>query len=110
MKRILSIFAAFICIFVLFGCSYVEFSDLGGRTYFEAKVVEEYEQSVRLEVYAGECGLRSGDLVSMSKQRFAKFGIEEVKIGDRYQVVFDGEIMETYPVQIGKVYEIQPGK
>lgn len=76
----------------------------GDDAYFRAKVIEAYENSCLVEVTdAGNQSFSVGSLISVSTN------IEdcpEYGVGDHLEIIFDGEVAESYPMQIFNVIEI----
>lgn len=70
------------------------------RAYFKGVVVNAYGTGAIVKVEEGESIRRSGDLVSISAKG------ENLQIGDYVQVTYDGDVMESYPLQV-KTLEVK---
>lgn len=107
MRKIISLFSTFLCIIVLSGCMQKQEDDVNGQIYFNARVIEVYEQTVHVKVTDGmQSGLREKDEVAVSKNVVTADGCPKLDKGDHIRVVFDGQIMDTWPLQLGTVYAI----
>lgn len=76
----------------------------GKSAEFEARVIKTDEHSVLIEPSEGEEELRSSDRISISADDLKDL---ELKEGDVIRVLYNGEIMETYPARLGEVYSIE---
>lgn len=75
-----------------------------------AGIIEEVgEQSILVRVNEDEDEIRSSDLISVSFDDELEDGITDIEIGDKVRVYYDGNIAESYPAQINKVYAITFG-
>ncbi len=80
-----------------------------GQSYFIAKVVELYEKSMLLEVTdKGNCGVNIGNQITVSTEKIAGVLANDASmVTDNYlRIEFDGLILESYPLQLGKVFKI----
>lgn len=70
---------------------------------FSAEVLEVYEKSILVKPDAD-----SGhtDKITVSSDVISTIPVPELKVGDKVKVVYNGEIAETYPAQINKVFAI----
>ena len=74
---------------------------------FKAKVLEAYDFSILVEPLVNEDERKSSDKISVDihyriNQRGAEF-----KVNDVVTVVYDGVILETYPAQLGNVFDVK---
>ena len=96
MKRWLSVLVVFSCIIALFGC---ENGTIKGQVYFNAQV---------LEVNKGYIKVRCVETFNSGISVDEEFSVttDVVSNSDNIRVVFNGEIMESYPIQLGTIYAI----
>lgn len=111
MKKMLSFVMALACILTLIGCSREpneDLSDANGRqAYFNATVLELSNGSVKVECTEPfDSGILIGEELSVSTDVVAASGAPELAIDDDIRVVFDGDVMESDPLQIGTVFAI----
>lgn len=78
----------------------------GFNPYFNATVLEVYEGSVVVEPFEGTEERKSSDKISVSLNVISTNPVPSIKVGDRIRVVYNGEIAESYPAQINKVFAI----
>ncbi len=72
---------------------------------FEGIVVEVYgKESVLVKVNQNEDIYKSSDLINVSLDVIKKDAISYYNVGDKIRVYYDGNILETYPAQVNKVY------
>ena len=107
MKRWIAIFLALVGIFALFGCSAEEKGSDAPKFYFTAEVVQENENTYLIEITDKEnSGITPGEQTYLTKAEVTGSGITQLAKGDVVRVVFDGNVMETYPLQLGEVYSV----
>ena len=111
MKKMLSFVMVLACILTLIGCSREpneDLSDANGRqAYFNAIVLELSNGSVKVECTEPfDSGILIGEEFSVSTDVVAASGAPELAIDDDIRVVFDGDVMESDPLQIGTVFAI----
>ena len=107
MKRFISIVLTFLCIFTLFGCSEKTGGTDTPKYYFTAEAVKENESTYLIEVTDGEnSGITVGEQAVIGMDAISQAGCPELKEGDLIRVVFDGNVMETAPLQLGEIYSI----
>ena len=102
MKGRLSVLAVLGCIAALSGCE-----NEAGQAYFNAIVLEVNEEYV--EVRCSESfnsGIAVDEEVLAATDVVSGDGVPELNADDNIRVVFDGEIMESYPLQLETVYAI----
>ena len=72
---------------------------------FLATVVEIEEQAVIVEAVKGEWGLK--DPIRIKKNEvISEEGMPKLEVGDLIQIVYNGDVMETYPAQLGKIFAV----
>ena len=104
MKRWLSVLVVFSCIIALFGC---ENGTIKGQVYFNAQVLEVNKGFVNVKCLEEfNSGIPVDEEFSVTTDVVASKGTPEIKVDDNIRVVFNGEIMESYPLQLGTVYAI----
>ncbi|MGG7177387.1 hypothetical protein ACQPU1_07350 [Clostridium paraputrificum] len=77
-----------------------------GQEFFNAVVLEVQENYLLVEPIEGEDELKSSDRIKVTKDIVSKAGVPDVKVGDEIRIVYNGEIMESYPARLGVVYAI----
>ena len=108
MKRNLLVFLAVILTLGLTACGKKQMVDGefdgDSQAYFIADVLENKDKILLVEVVdKGNVGVSKEDQVYVSKD---VENCPELVVGDRIKVVFNGEIMETYPLKLGEVFAI----
>ncbi|MCQ2481499.1 MAG: YobA family protein, partial [Clostridia bacterium] len=82
----------------------------GVSPHFDAKVLEVSESTILVEPLEGSSELSSSDKITVPKiadnMMISYNCFDEIKAGDIVNIVYDGEIMETYPAQINPVFAI----
>lgn len=74
---------------------------------FTATVLETGEGYILVEPLEGEAERSSSDKITVATgEVMAAPGAPELKVGDTVRIDYDGNIAESYPAQIGKVYSI----
>ncbi len=110
MRRLLSLLFVLVCMMTLFGCGKEPGEGLvneKGQVYFNAIVLEANEGSVKVKcTEAFASGISVDEEVSVSTNVVASKGAPEMTVGDKIRVVFNGEIMESYPLKLGTVFAI----
>ena len=71
---------------------------------FKAVVTEVSENGFLVEPVPGSDELRSSNMFSLSKNAITDSSQPEV--GNTYEIVYDGRIMETYPAGLGKISSV----
>ena len=104
MKRWLSILAVLGCIVALSGCK----NETEKRqAYFNAKLLEINKQYVDNRcIKAFNSGISVDEEFSVTKDVVSAEGVPELNVDDNIRVVFNGDVMESDPLQIGTVYAI----
>ena len=104
MKRWLSILAVFGCIVALSGCKN---ENEKRQAYFNAKVLEINKEYVDVRcIEAFNSGISVDEEFSVTKDVVSAEGVPELNVDDNIRVVFNGDVMESDPLQIGTVYAI----
>ena len=104
MKRRLSILAVLGCIVALSGCK----NENGAKqAYFNAKVLEVNKEYVDVRcIETFNSGISVDEEFSVTKDVVSAGGAPELNVDDNIRVVFNGDVMESDPLQIGTVYAI----
>ena len=107
MKRLIAFLIASVLLLSLVACKCSdepESPNTNGDGYsFTAKVVDKYESSLLLEVSdAKSSNISEGSQAIIS----IKSDYPDCSVGDYVTVVFDGIVLESYPLQIPNVYSI----
>ena len=104
MKRWLSVLVVFSCIIVLSGC---ENGTKKGQAYFNARVLEVNKGYVDVRcIESFNSGISVDEEFPITKDVASGKGVPELNVDDNIRVVFNGEIMESYPLKLGTVYAI----
>lgn len=77
-----------------------------GETYFQALVLEVREGSILVEPLEGETERNSSSQISVGTTGMFNEGYPQPQKGDLVRIVYNGEIMETFPAQLGRVFAI----
>ena len=78
----------------------------GENPFFNATVLEVNERNILVEPLEGEDERRSASQIYVSTDVISTIPVPELKKGDEVRIVYNGEIQETYPAQISKVFAI----
>ena len=78
----------------------------GTNPYFNAEVLEVNDNSILVKPDAGSGEIKSADKIYVSLNVISTIPIPTFKVGDRVRVIYNGEIAESYPAQINKVFVI----
>lgn len=97
MKKLLIILLT-LCIFCFSGCG-LNMNNVGKKPSFSGKVLEVHSGYILVD------GENIGG-VNVTRQTTLPEGSPDVSVGDTVTVYYDGNIMETYPAQLGEVYAI----
>lgn len=101
-KRWLSVLVVFVCIITLSGCK-----NEVGQVYFNARVLEVNDGYVDVRcLEAFNSGISVDEEFSVTKDVVSAEGVPELNVDDNIRVVFNGDVMESDPLQIGTVYAI----
>lgn len=100
MKKLLSVLL--VCMITLSGCKNEK-----GQAYFNARVLEVNKEFVNVRCSeAFNSGISVDEEFSVTTDVVASKGTPEMNVDDNIRVVFNGEIMESDPLQLGTVYAI----
>lgn len=100
MKRLLSLLLILACMMTLSACE-------KGQVYFNATVLELNDGSVKVKCTdAFDSGISVNEEFSVSTDVVSAKGAPELVVDDHIRVVFNGEIMESDPLQLGTVFAI----
>ena len=106
MKKTFYLFSA-LFLFLLAACGGGQDADVNGQDYFDAVVVDILDGSLSVKCTACESGnISAGNEVTVPLNVVSASGVPDVAVGDSIRVVFDGSVMESYPLQLGAVYAI----
>ncbi len=78
---------------------------IDSKYYFDATVLET-GTPILVEPFEEAQERKSSDKIYVSTNVSGEQAVPELKVGDEVRIYYDGLIMETYPAQIGNVYEI----
>ena len=102
MKKFLSILLIFVYVITLSGCK-----NEAGQAYFNAKVLEVNKGFVNVKCLEEfNSGIPVDEEFSVTKDVVSAKGTPGLNVGDNIRVVFNGDVMESDPLQIGTVYAI----
>lgn len=105
MKKFVSVML-FMLLF-LSGCTpKMNMNNVLDEPHFIGIVDEVSETSITVSVNEDEEAYKSSDLIVVSLNVEIKDGLSEYHIGDEVCVYYDGNIAESYPAQVNKVYAI----
>ena len=99
MKKLSFYIAAVLMIALLSSCSAGE---SGHQSVFSATVIEVTDTTVKVRPFDGTAELRSADEITFA----APDEMPVLRVGDDIRIAYDGEIAETYPAQLGKVFAV----
>ncbi len=99
MKKIMVLL---ICILTLSGCART--GEKANQPYFTAKVAAVYETSLLIEVTEpGSSGISAGSPAYIGRDA----STESLSAGDIIEIKFNGNVMESYPLQLGEIYSVE---
>lgn len=73
---------------------------------FNAQVLEVKEKYILVKPYENTDEIKSADKISVSLNVISTIPTPNLKVGDNVRIVYNGELAETYPAQILKVFAI----
>ena len=95
-----------VCMITLSGCG-SGYKSEKGQVCFNAKVLEVNNGFVNVRCSETfNSGIPAGEEFPVTTDVVADNGAPEMKVDDNISVVFNGEIMESDPLQLGTVYAI----
>ncbi len=77
-----------------------------GKFYFHAEVVEVHNGYIMVTPVEGAAQGRSSDLIDVSLTLRSGEVVSGVEKGDTVRIIYNGEIMESYPARIAKAFDI----
>ena len=80
--------------------------DSNGNPYFNGEVIEVKEKSILVKPDANSNESKSADRITVSLDVISEIPVPNFNVGDRVRVIYNGEIAETYPASINKVFVI----
>ena len=108
MRKYIALVLALVCVLGLVACdskSGKDFDQSEDLYQFTATILEIHDGYFLVEPRAGMEELNSADKFEVSTQN-ADHSIEW-QVGDRVLITYNGEILETYPAQLGQVYKVE---
>ncbi len=109
-KCVIFIVCALLVLGILTGCGNSKDKD---GTSFTATVLGKDENSLMVEPEEGSSELSSADKISVSlgdavlvNSEGEEITIEDIEVGDKIQIFYDGAIAESYPAQIFGCYRV----
>ena len=103
MKKYITLFLVICCVFTLVACkANPKEEDVHS---FEATVLEVHDTYLLVEPAEGAWERSSADKIEVSLQDKTSWPIPQV--GDTVNVFYNGELMETYPARVGKLYRVE---
>lgn len=104
MKKTVRFILFMYVVFIVTGCS---ISNPKQQSYFNASVLEVNDNSIMVECTKEfNSGITVGEKVSVATETVVAAAMPEMAIGDSIRVVFNGDVMESFPLQIGTVFSI----
>ena len=104
MKKIICLTIVFI---LLVGCSKtIDMDNVVNEPNFAGIVEEVSDGAIIVRVNEDEDENKSSDLISVSLDVELKDSMTDFEIGDEVRIYYDGNILESYPAQVNKVYAI----
>ena len=103
MKKYITLFLVICCVFTLVACKAASKEE--DVHSFEATVLEVHDAYLLVEPAEGAWERSSADKIEVSLQDKTSWPIPQV--GDTVNVFYNGELMETYPGRVGKVYRVE---
>lgn len=100
MKKTLWFFLL-LCMICMTGCG-----NEAKNPYFNASVLEVYENSVLVEPFEGSDELKSADQIDVNTEVISTHEVPEMEAGTTIRIVYNGDIAESYPAQINTVFAI----
>lgn len=101
---VIGIFILGIGLFYLF--KPISMDELNKKPNFTAVVTEVYDKEILVAVDKDQDEYKSSDKIIVSLDVKLKDKLVSFKAGDKVRIFYDGNILESYPAQIRKVYAI----
>ena len=102
MKRLLTFLLTMLCLFMLPACNK---ADEAKECAFQATVLEVHDTYLLVEPAEGCWERTSADRITISLQ--VKTPWPTPQVGDTVNIVYNGELLETYPAHISKPYRVE---
>ena len=100
MKKLTTLVLALLCVFALVGCNKQNDTFPNPDTY----IVMEVTESSLLVAEIGE----DGKAIEAKQYRVPnEFHSTNIAVGDRIKIEHDGQILETFPVQFGRIFSME---
>ena len=106
MKKFLTFFLAFICVFGVIGCDTMSIYYIMEHKPSVIGIVEEVHDDYIIMYSDTAEGYPNGSRWSISLNVENKYSYTGISIGDEIVVYHDGNVMETDPLEVGTVYAI----
>ena len=101
MKKSICFLLAILCVLTLMACKASKTEEVS----FRATVLEVQQTYLMVEPAEGTWERSSADKITLSLQDKTSWPIPQV--GDTVEIFYNGEILETYPAQIAKLYRVE---
>ena len=100
MKKLTTLVLALLCVFALVGCNKQNDTSPNPDTY----IVMEVTESSLLVAEIGE----DGKAIEAKQYRVPnEFHSTNIAVGDRIKIEHDGQILETFPMQFGRIFSME---
>lgn len=109
MKKLTAIIIVLTCLLTLAACNKESTIPKSGNPFFIAKVCKVNEITMLIEVTdKGNCSVQIGDPITISTEKIdGVLASDPTTVTNNYlRIEFDGNIMETYPLQLGEIFRI----
>lgn len=107
MKKALSIILLLAGLLIISGCGKDSEEDVKGQVYFNARVLKVNKGYVDVKCSESfNSGIPVEEEFSITTDVVSGEGTPRLNVDDNIRIVFNGEIMESYPLQLGTVYAI----
>lgn len=106
MKKIIAIISALVCVLSLVGCNNRSMNYIIENEPSVTGIVEEVHDDYILMYSDTAEGYPNGSHWSVPLEAENKDSYTDIAVGDEIVVYYDGQAMETDPLQIGTVYAI----
>ena len=100
MKKLIAIVLALVCVLGMVGCNKQNDTSSNPDTY----IVMEVTESSLLVAEIGE----NGKAIEAKQYRVPnEFHSTNIAVGDRIKIEHDGQILETFPMQFGRIFSME---
>ena len=100
MKKLIAIVLALVCVLGMVGCNKQNDTSSNPDTY----IVMEVTESSLLVAEIGE----NGKAIEAKQYRVSnEFHSTNIAVGDRIKIEHDGQILETFPMQFGRIFSME---